>query len=110
MSNQIIKSKIPNELLFELLHSLCIKNDKHYIFNLNAFKKGIFNNKIKEFIEKCLPYYYISKKKYLERKLTYTNFTTILRQICNYNKLIYTSQIKYEKSSYNIIYYIYFDT
>ena len=45
--------------------------------------------------------------KYLDKKLTYNSFTTILRQICNYNKITYTSQIKYDKSSYEITYYIY---
>jgi hypothetical protein len=50
----------------------------------------------------------LSKQKYLERKLAYNNFTTILRQICNFCAINYTSVIKYDKSTYNIIYYIYF--
>ena len=58
-------------------------------------------------MDSCKPFYHISKQKYLERKLTYNNFTTILRQICNFNKINYTSQIKYDKSTYDIIYYIY---
>ena len=59
-------------------------------------------------IEECKPYYHLSKRKYLEKKVTYNSFTTVLRQICNYNKIIYTSQIKYDKSKYEIVYYIYF--
>ena len=74
---------------------------------LNLFKKGIFKETIPKFLEMCLPYYHISKRKYLERKVTYKSFTTVLRQICNANKITYTSQIKYDKSSYNIVYYIY---
>ena len=40
-------------------------------------------------------------------KLTYNSFTTIIRQICKYNQITYTSQIKYDKSTYEIVYYIY---
>jgi hypothetical protein len=108
MSNQIFKKNIPNELLFDLLENLCIKNDKHYIFNNNSFKKGLYNGIINTFIEDCKPFYHNSKKKYLEKKLTYNSFNTILRQICKFNKITYTSQIKYDKSKYDINYYVYF--
>ena len=107
MSNQIFKKNVPNELFFDLLNSICMKNEKHYTFNINAFKKGMFNETIANFFKECIPYYHISKRKYLERKLTYNTFITILRQICNYNKITYTSKLKYDKSSYEIVYYIY---
>jgi hypothetical protein len=108
MSNQIFKNKIPNENFFGLLEKITLKTEKCYIFNLDAFKKGIYTQDIQAFLEVCRPYYHISKQKYLERKLTYNSFTTILRQICNFNKITYTSQIKYDKSTYDIFYYIYF--
>lgn len=107
MSNQIFKKNVPNELFFNMLNSTCMKNEKHYTFNINAFKKGVFNETIAVFLKECIPYYHISKRKYLERKLTYNSFITILRQICNYNKITYTSKLKYDKSSYEIVYYIY---
>jgi hypothetical protein len=107
MSTQIFKKNVPNIIFFNLLDSICMKNEKHYTFNIDAFKKGIYNESITKFIEECRPYYHISKRKYLEKKLTYNCFTTILRQICNFNKIKYTSQIKYDKSTYNIIYYFY---
>ena len=109
MSLQIFKKQIPNEILFDLLKSICtINNNKYYIFNNDSFKKGIFTEEINKFIEICKPYYHNSKQKYLEKKNTYNTFTTILRQICNFNKIIYTTQIKYDKSIYNICYYIFF--
>ena len=108
MSSQIFKEHIPNELLFELLNNIAIKTEKCYVVNHISYKKGIFNNLINDFITKCIPYYFLSKRKYLERKLTYNSFITIIRQICNYNKITYTYQIKYDKSDYDIIYYIYF--
>jgi hypothetical protein len=107
MSTQIFKKNIPNVIFFNLLDSICMKNEKHYTFNIDSFKKGIYNESILKFIEECKPYYHLSKRKYLEKKLTFNMFTTILRQICNYNKISYTSQIKYDKSTYSIIYYFY---
>lgn len=108
MSTQIFKKEFPSSLLFNLLDNICMKNDKHYLLNSESFKKGAFTNTIQEFIEICKPYYHNSKKKYLERKITYNSFTTIVRQICNYNKLTYISQIKYNKSLYDIVYIIYY--
>ena len=108
MSTQLFKNQIPNNVFFELLDKICLKNEKHYTFNLDSFKKGVYSEDIQKFLIYCLPHYHISKRKYLERKLTHKSFTTILRQICNFNKIKYISEIKYEKSTYDIIYYIYF--
>jgi hypothetical protein len=108
MTSQIFKKNIPNELLFHLFDNICSKNEKHYILNTISFKKGSYNNLIADFFEKCKIYYHNSKKKYLERKLSYNNFTTVVRQICNFNNIKYTTQIKYDKSVYDIIYIIYY--
>jgi len=107
MSSQIFKSSVPNDLLFNLLNKISIKTEKRYIYNKNSYKKGLINNIIPDFLNSCKEYYYISKHKYLDRKISYNMFTTVLRQICNYNKIVYTSQIKYSKSQYDIEYYIY---
>jgi hypothetical protein len=109
MSSQIFKNKVPTDLLFKLLDNICMKNEKHFTVNLESYKKGIFNQTIPQFLEECRTYYHLSKRKYLEKKNTYNSFTTVLRQICNFNKIIYTSQIKYDKSSYVIVYYIYYN-
>lgn len=107
MSSQIFKKQVPNELLFDLLDKISSKTEKRHIFNKNAYKKAVLDDLIAPFLEECKPYYFFSKQAYLERKLTYNSFTTILRQICNFNKITYTSQIKYSKSTYDIEYYIY---
>jgi guanylate kinase len=108
MNNQIFKKKIPNEMLFTLFDFITKKGEKYYIINNDTYKRGLFNNKIVEFLNEIKEYYHLSKQKYIDRKLSYNSFTTILRQICNYNKINYTSQIKYDKSKYDINYYIYF--
>lgn len=94
-------------MLVTLLEKLCVKQDTHYVFHLDAFKKGVYTEDIPRFLEQCIPYYHVSKRTYLEKKLTYKSFTTVLRQICNRNNIAYTSEIKYDKSTYNIVYYIY---
>jgi hypothetical protein len=109
MTSQIFKKNIPNEVLFTLLDSICLKNEKHYAVNVEAFKRGLFKDNIQPFFSVCTPYYHLSKRKYLEKKLTYNSFTTVLRQICNFNQITYTSQIIYDKSTYGIIYYIYYN-
>jgi hypothetical protein len=108
MSKQIFKTNIKIADLFQLLDDICSKNDKHYVINNAAYKRGIFTGDIVKFIEFCTPYYHVSKRYYLERKLSYKSFTTILRQICNCNNITYTSQVTYDKSNYEIVYYIYF--
>jgi len=107
MTSQIFKSAVPSYKLFSLLESVALKTDKKYVFNKNAYKKGIMEDKLQPFFEECKPHYYASKQKYLEKKMTYNSFSTVLRQICNYNKIVYTSQIKYYKSDYDIEYHIY---
>lgn len=108
MSKQIFKEIVPKSFLYDLLEMNCIKTEKYYILNNDSYKKGVYNESIMNFIKMCEPYYHLSKKKYLERKLTYNSFTTIIRQICNSNFVVYSSQIKYNKSKYDIYYYIYF--
>jgi hypothetical protein len=108
MSSQIFKHTVPNALLFQFLEKTAIKTEKKYIFNNIGFKKGLIGNVTENFINDCKQYYFDSKRKYLERKLTYNSLTTVLRQICNHNKITYTSQIKYDKSSYDIEYYIFY--
>lgn len=108
MSTQIFKKKIDTKILYDLLDKIAFKNEKFFMFNNESFKKGILQEDIIKFMEECKEYYHLSKQKYLERKLTYNSFTTVLRQICKYNKITYTTQIKYDSSTYNIIYFIYF--
>ena len=110
MTSQIFKTQIPNQLLLNLLEENAVKSDKCYVVNNNVYKKGIFNESILKFITECRQYYFLSKRKYLDRKLTYNSFITILRQICNFNKITYTSKIKYDKSVYDIEYHIMYFT
>lgn len=74
---------------------------------MNSYKKALYNNYIEWFINNIRPSYYLSKRFYLDRKMNYNNFTTILRQICNYYNILYEKQIIYENGDYDIVYFIY---
>ena len=108
MSSQIFKQAVASPLLIELLERVCLKTDKYYLFDMNAFRKIIFNEYQIEFCQKLKPYYHLGKQFYLDRKMAYNTFTTILRQICKHNAIMFTSQIKYNESKYNIDYLIYY--
>lgn len=108
MSKQIFREKVPNKLLFELLERICLKTNNYFLFDLNAFKKMLFNKWHVEFFESLKPHYHLGKQFYLERDVSYNMFTTILRQICKHNAIMYTSQIKYNESNYNIQYMVYY--
>ena len=64
MSSQIFKSEVPKDVLFNFLDNICIKNEKNYILNSMAFKKGLFNESIVEFFKSIYQHYHNSKKKY----------------------------------------------
>ena len=108
MNSQIFKNQIPKELLFDLLDKICIKNDKYYILNKISYKKCEFLNLLDNFCEKISPAYHKSKQFYVTRKHNYSSFITIIRQICRLNSINYVSKIVYNKSTYDIIYNIYF--
>jgi len=108
MSSQIFRKIVPKEILFDLLEKVCIKTDKYYLIDMNSYKKLIFYGYNIDFCNGLKEYYNLSKLFYLERKLSYNSFTNIVRQICKVNNIMFTSQIKYNESKYNIDFFIYF--
>jgi hypothetical protein len=109
MKSQLFKKEIPIHLLKDLLNSICERTETtEYIVTIESFKKGEYLNLILPFFQSLHSYYHDSKKKFVEKQIiTYKSFLTVLRQICNYHGIPFTSQIKYEKSNYIIVYKIY---
>ena len=108
MKTQIFKEKIPNDMFFELLDNIkSFKNEKYYMIDILSYKRGVYSNVIPDFMTNIKPFYHLSKHFYIDRELTFTRFTTVMRQICKANNIMFTSKIKYDKSKYNIVYYIY---
>jgi hypothetical protein len=108
MTKQIFKNTVPNSILFTFLEKICLKTEKYFLIDMNAYRKMLFFNYQNDFLSSLKEYYHLSKQFYLDRKITYNTFTTIVRQICKNNNIMFTSQIKYNESKYNIDYFIYF--
>ena len=106
--SQIFKTHVDKNLLNEFLDSVCIKNENHYIYNLSSYKKGGFDDINDNFCKKINYYYYLSKQVYCTKKNSYNKFATIIRQLCKLNNISFTTKVIYNKSQYNIHYYIYF--
>lgn len=113
MSNQLFKEKIPIKMFIDFLEKVISPDvsgtDKEiYIYKLDkiTFKKFIYLDEYKEFLNKIVGYYFTSKRHYVEKTQTYNSFLTICRQICKSHNIEYTSKILYDKSKYEIIYYL----
>ena len=107
MSSQIFKKDIPKNILISFLNKVCIFNEKYYFWNKASFKSALFKNLVNDFYCSIEEYYHLSKRKYLDKRDSYSGFCTILRQICKKNNILYSSKIKYANSNYDICYYVY---
>lgn len=108
MTNQIFKKNVPSSFLFDLLEKICFKTNAYYLIDINAYKKFIFYQLNEDFSKEIIDYYHLSKQFYATRKMTYKSFVNIVRQICKNANIMYTSQMKYNESEYNIDYNIYY--
>jgi len=109
--SQIFKKQIPKEILFNFLEEInCQKSDKYYILDVNTYKKTIYNKNLEEFIDKIREYYYVSKHHYIDKNnINHNRFNTIIRQICKSNAVEFSKYIKYDKSTYSVVYNIFFE-
>ena len=108
MLKHIFRKPVAPHLLFDILEQCCLKTDKYYVVDVNAFRKMLFHGLHETFLGELMDCYHTSKQFYLTRKLTYNSFTNIVRQICKNNSIMFTSQIKYNESQYTIDYFVYF--
>jgi len=107
--SQIFQNVYPKNHFFPFLSQFCEFNKNQYIFSKESFKRIKLQKEEIIFCENLKKYYFPSKHHYLEREKTYKNFVTIIRQICKYLHIPFTSDIKYSKSKYEIKYFIYQD-
>lgn len=110
MPSQIFKIPIPKEIFNSFLEENSIIKTNYYLFTKATFKSAQYNEMILPFLNKIKDHYFPSKQKYVTRKMNYKNFVTILRQICKFHHIPFTSTIKYDKSAYDISYSIFFDS
>jgi hypothetical protein len=105
-SSQIFKYDISLNTIYDFLDNICDFNDNEYILKNTSYKKGVMLNYIEPFCKKVEPHYYLSKKHYVTKKINYKYLATIIRQLCKFKKINIRSSITYNKSTYEIIYYI----
>jgi hypothetical protein len=108
LASQIFKNPVPIELLKKFLEENSITRGNEFVFSKIFFKKAKLKNTIQPFLEKTKPYYFPSKQFYVTRSDNYKNFITIIRQICKFHNIGFVSNIKYNKSKYEINYSIFF--
>lgn len=104
--SQIFKSVIQKKILFNFLETIgCQKTDKYYIIDITAFKKSIYNNDLEMFIQSIKEYYHSSKLHYIDMThMSHNRFNTIIRQLCKFNNIEFSKYIKYDKSTYSVVY------
>ena len=105
--SQLLQNKYKKEIFYEFLNKYCNLEKKNLIFNKASLKRAKLDNAVKPFCEDLKNYYFPSKHFYLEREFLYKNIATIIRQLCKYLHIPYTSRIKYSKSKYEIVYIIF---
>jgi len=108
--SQVFKKNIPKNILFDFLEGIgCKKTDKCYIVDITAYKRAIYNNDLEIFINNIKEYYYRSKLHYLDiTHVTHNKFNTIIRQLCKCNGISFSKYIKYDKSSYSVVYNVHY--
>jgi hypothetical protein len=109
MSRQLFRRPVPIHLLTDLLDKISLKTDKYYLIDENAYRIMVHMDYHTGFCEEMLNYYHASKAHYVNRDFSYNSFVNIIRQICKSLSVMYVSQMKYEKSKYNIDYLVYFN-
>jgi hypothetical protein len=107
--SQIFQTPYSKISFFDFLDKYCDKNKKQYVFSKDSFKRIKLDEAVEPFCETLKKNYFKSKHNYLDREKTYKNFITIIRQICKYHHIPFTSNIKYSQSKYEIKYFIYRD-
>lgn len=106
MKSQLFKMAIPPEILWDFLKQNSAEQEECFLFNKILYKKAEFHEMLTPFLLLLEPYYYDSKKHYVKRKMDYGKFITVIRQLCKINTIEYTPKLIYDKSSYEIEYYI----
>lgn len=106
--SQLFKNPYPAEKLKEYILKLCEHvDDSSYIFSKACFKRAQMTGLAAEFITDVCPYYHKSKQKYADvSAINYKLVANVLRQLCKFHNIHMESKIRYDKSSYEIEYFI----
>jgi hypothetical protein len=111
--NQLFKTPVPVHVLWDFLKQNFTETDTHILITKYLFHKAEYNQTLSitnptlsQFITAIRDHYYLSKRKYIDRPLTYKFFLTLIRQLCNAHHIQYSTKLVYNKSMYEIEYCI----
>ena len=109
MPTDILKRPMDPAILMNFLHNVSSLEKNEFFINYDTLKRAKYNDGelLTSFLNEVRPYYYISKRSYLDEPINYRRFLTIIRQICNYNNIPYRSTLKYEHSRQKVEYFVY---
>jgi len=106
MSSQIFKSDIPLDKLVTFLDDVCDRDGEMLVFNNEAYKRANLKESLAPFLQSLVEHYHVSKRFYVERKMSYPKCLTVIRQLCRHLEIEFTSKVIYRRSTYDIVYYI----
>jgi hypothetical protein len=132
--NQLFKTPVPVHVLWDFLKQHFTETETHILITKYLFHKAEYNDSLaltnptlaltnptlaltnptlaltkptlSQFISLLKDHYYLSKRKYIDRPLTYKFFLTLIRQLCNAHHIQYSTKLVYDKSTYEIEYCI----
>jgi hypothetical protein len=99
MPSSILKDIVPFSLYADFLIEHCdldYKND--LVIDRNCFKRSLLNNTLFPFLSSLQPYYHESTQHYVTRRMTYTRFLTVLRQLFRQSCMHYESLVTHTSS------------
>jgi hypothetical protein len=97
-NSNIFKFPIPSSILYNILNQTSKIEKGYFYIDYTSYKKMNYYNLMVTFCETIQDYYHLSKQHYCNKtEMTYNRFITILRQICNANKIEFFSITKYDK-------------
>ncbi len=101
LQSQLFCKKVSFDLIEPYLQKICTRctDTGAYILDETAFSLLMFHGMDTDFINTMRPYYHNSKLNYVDRKLTFKSFSTIVRQICKATGKNISSKIKYFHSA-----------
>lgn len=108
--SQLFKTNISIHILFEFLEKInCQKMENYYIVDIIAYKRSIYIDALKPFLQSLKEFYYSSKYNYIDpENITQNKFNTIIRQICKFTNTQYTKKLRHDQSKYSVVYHIHF--
>ena len=108
MKGQVFHKPVPQYVLWQFLQTIQAYDCGSYVVVCNdQFKRAKLQNVLNPFLVQMQDYYLPSKRHFIDKTINYYKLMTIIRQICNANGIVYERKMKYDKSSYEIIYHVY---